>query len=243
MAALVNVSHLSYAYADAQHPIFQDLSLQAEAGEFIAIVGESGVGKSTLLRCMAGLVNATAGSIRLNIDHSPAERGTAFVFQDARLLPWQRLSRNVAYGLRGLSLTSEERQARVREVLQLTLIEELAQRWPHQLSGGQLQRAGIARALAVHPKLLLMDEPFSAVDAMTRQKLQDELLAIWQRTHKAIMFVTHDIEEAVYLADRVIVLAGHPAQVRLDQHVDLPRPRDRNADELQHLAHTVAQAL
>ncbi|HEX7388212.1 MAG TPA: ABC transporter ATP-binding protein [Castellaniella sp.] len=243
MAPLVSISHLGYAYADAKRPVFQDLNLQVEPGEFIAIVGESGVGKSTLLRCVAGLVAATEGSIRLDIAHTGAERGYAFVFQDARLLPWRRLRHNVAYGLKGLALTPGERAARVREVLSLTLIEDLADRWPHQLSGGQVQRAGIARALAVHPKLLLMDEPFSAVDAMTRQKLQDELLAIWQRTRKAVVFVTHDIEEAVYLADRVIVLGGHPACIKLDQRVDLPRPRDRNSHELQHLAHAVARVL
>lgn len=243
MAPLLSIEHLSYAYSDARDPVFQDLSLAVEAGEFIALVGESGVGKSTLLRCVAGLVPATSGKIRVDIDHSAHERQMGFVFQDARLLPWRRLGQNVAYGLKGLHLSSEEREARVQEVLSLTLISDLAQRWPYQLSGGQMQRAGIARALAVHPKLLLMDEPFSAVDAMTRRKLQDELLAIWQRTHKAVLFVTHDIEEAIYLADRVIVLADQPARIRLDQPITLQRPRERNADELQHMAREIALAL
>ncbi|TAN30434.1 MAG: ABC transporter ATP-binding protein [Castellaniella sp.] len=243
MAPLLNIEHLSYAYSDARQPVFQDLSLTVEPGEFIALVGESGVGKSTLLRCVAGLVPATSGKIRVNIDHSAHERRTAFVFQDARLLPWRRLCHNVAYGLKGLQLSPSEREARIQEVLSLTLISDLAQRWPYQLSGGQTQRAGIARALAVHPKLLLMDEPFSAVDAMTRRKLQDELLAIWQRTHKAVLFVTHDIEEAIYLADRVIVLADRPARIRLDQQITLPRPRERNADDLQHMARHIAMAL
>jgi NitT/TauT family transport system ATP-binding protein len=158
-------------------------------------------------------------------------------------MPWRRLRGNVAYGLKGLKLSDQEKSARVDEVLKLTRMQELADRWPHQLSGGQVQRGGIARALAVHPHLLLMDEPFSAVDAITRRHLQDQLLTIWNQTRKAVMFITHDIEEAVYLADRVIVLAGSPGNVVLDKCIDIPRPRKRNADELQQLANDIARYL
>lgn len=242
-APVLNIHDLGYAYADAPQPVFQNLNLSVAPGEFIAIVGGSGVGKSTLLRCVAELIPPSAGRIDLNIERSPTNRRFAFVFQDARLMPWRRLRSNVAYGLNGLQLDRAERDARVDEVLSLTLISDLAQRWPHQLSGGQAQRAGIARALAVHPKLLLMDEPFSAVDAMTRQKLQDELLGIWRRANPAVLFVTHDIEEAVYLADRVVVLSGSPARIEVDRRVDLPRPRDRNAPTLQRIAHDIAQKL
>lgn len=240
---VLRIRNLDYAYADAPHPVFENLNIDVAPGEFIAIVGGSGVGKSTLLRSVAGLIPPTAGHIEMNVERSPANRRYAFVFQDARLMPWRRVRANVAYGLTGLKLTQAERDARVDEVLSLTLIDNLAQRWPHQLSGGQVQRAGIARALAVHPKLLLMDEPFSAVDAMTRQKLQDELLSIWGRTHPAVLFVTHDIEEAVYLADRVVVLSDTPARVTVDRCVELPRPRDRNAPELQKIAHEIALKL
>ncbi|TAM85335.1 MAG: ABC transporter ATP-binding protein [Candidimonas sp.] len=243
MASVLRLEGLRYAYGQSTQPVFSDLNLSVDAGEFIAVVGGSGVGKSTLLRCVAGLIPPSSGRIKLNIKQGVANRRTAFVFQDARLLPWRRLRNNVAYGLRGLKLTPAERDVRIDEVLGLTLIDDLARRWPYQLSGGQMQRAGIARALAVHPQLLLMDEPFSAVDALTRQKLQDELLSIWQRTHNAVMFVTHDIEEAVYLADRVIVLADRPARIQLDQRVDLPRPRQRDSTALQQLAHFVAQKL
>lgn len=242
-APVLDIEGVSFGYPDAPQPVFQGLDIAVEPGEFIAIVGGSGVGKSTLLRCVAGLIPPSAGHINMNIARSPANRRYAFVFQDARLMPWRRLRANVAYGLHGLQLSQAERDARVDEVLSLTLINDLAQRWPHQLSGGQAQRAGIARALAVHPKLLLMDEPFSAVDAMTRQTLQDELLAIWRRASPAVLFVTHDIEEAVYLADRVVVLSGSPAHITMDQCIDLPRPRDRNAPALQKIARVIAQKL
>lgn len=243
MAPILKIDNLTYCYGNSEQPVFEGLNLSVEPGEFIAVVGGSGVGKSTLLRCVAGLTEASSGDIRLNVPHRPGSRRRGIVFQDGRLMPWRRLRGNVAYGLKGLALSADETRARVDEVLALTRLSELADRWPHQLSGGQVQRAGIARALAVHPDLLLMDEPFSAVDAITRQHLQDQLLNIWQQTRKAVLFITHDIEEAVYLADRVIVLAGSPAHVSVDRRIDLPRPRGRNADDLQHIAHEIAQSL
>ena len=243
MAPVLRIENLGYAYANAQAPIFQGLNLSVEPSEFIAIVGQSGVGKSTLLRCVANLVAPSEGRVTLAVKPDQASRTCAFVFQDTRLMPWRRVQSNVAYGLNGLTLQRSEREARSRDALGLALVAELAQRWPYQLSGGQSQRVGIARALAVHPKLLLMDEPFSAVDAMTRQKLQDELLNIWHRAAPAVLFVTHDIEEAVYLADRVIVLSGSPAHVSVDHCVSLPRPRDRNAAALHETARLIASAL
>ncbi|NVK41059.1 MAG: ABC transporter ATP-binding protein [Oceanospirillaceae bacterium] len=243
MASILTIDRLSYHYRNSEHPVFEALDLTIASGEFVAVVGGSGVGKSTLLRCVAGLANPSAGRIRLDVPSKPGSRPRGIVFQDGRLLPWRRLRGNIAYGLQGLALSVEEKAARIDEVLGLTLLSPLAERWPHQLSGGQVQRAGIARALAVHPDLLLMDEPFSAVDAITRQHLQDELLNIWQKTGAAVMFITHDIEEAVYLADRVIVLAGSPGHVRFDRCIELPRPRGRNAEDLQHIAHEIAGAL
>lgn len=243
MAPILIVDRLSFHYGNHSEPVFSDLNLRVEKGEFVAVVGGSGVGKSTLLKCVADLASSSTGSISLDIPARRSSRRRATVFQDGRLLPWKRLKNNIAYGLKGLELTRAEREARITEVLDLTRLSELADRWPHQLSGGQVQRAGIARALAVHPELLLMDEPFSAVDAITRQHLQDELLRIWQKTGAAVMFITHDIEEAVYLADRVVVLSGSPAQVVFDQQIELPRPRGRNAEDLQQMAHAIAQEL
>lgn len=243
MAPILKIENLSYHFGNSDQPVFAELNLQVEAGEFVAVVGGSGVGKSTLLRCVAGLAEPSDGEIVLCVPHDDTRRRRGIVFQDGRLMPWRRLRDNVIYGLKGLKLSAQEKRARVDEVLELTRMEELADRWPHQLSGGQVQRGGIARALAVHPHLLLMDEPFSAVDAITRRHLQDQLLAIWDETRKAVMFITHDIEEAVYLADRVIVLAGSPAKIVMDRCIELSRPRKRNADELQQLAHDIGQAL
>lgn len=243
MASILKIDNLSYHYGNSVQPVFEKLTLDVAPGEFIAVVGGSGVGKSTLLRCVAGLAQASGGRIQLNVPHRPSSRRRGIVFQDGRLMPWRRLRANVAYGLKGLALSSSEKRERVDAVLELTRLTALADRWPHQLSGGQVQRAGIARALAVDPDLLLMDEPFSAVDAITRQHLQDQLLGIWQKTHKAVLFITHDIEEAVYLADRVVVLSGAPAHVSLDLHIDLPRPRQRNVEALQAIAHDISRSL
>jgi NitT/TauT family transport system ATP-binding protein len=243
MAPILNIKNLSYHYDNSDEPVFADINLEVESGEFIAVVGGSGVGKSTLLRCVANLTKPSDGEIMLYVPHDDTRRRRGIVCQDGRLMPWRRLRGNVAYGLKGLKLNAQEKRARVDEVLKMTRMQELADRWPHQLSGGQVQRGGIARALAVHPHLLLMDEPFSAVDAITRRHLQDQLLAIWDETRKAVMFITHDIEEAVYLADRVIVLAGSPGKIVLNRCIDISRPRRRNADELQQLAHDIAQYL
>lgn len=242
-APVLEVRDLAYRFPGAEAPVFEGLDFTIGAGEFVALVGGSGVGKSTVLRNVAGLIRPSSGK---TASPQAAERGTrdtAFVFQDTRLLPWRRIRANVGYGLAGLGLSRSDKRARIDEVLTLIGMRDFGPRWPHAVSGGQAQRVGLARALAVHPRLLLMDEPFSAVDALTRQRLQDELLDIWRRLRMAVLFVTHDIAEAVYLADRVCVLRGAPAGIVFDEAVPAARPRRRNDPDLQAFAARVADHL
>lgn len=243
LAAVLTIDDLNFKFPEAADPVFDGLSFLLKPNEFLAIVGGSGVGKSTLLRIIAGLVPANGGSIDLAASYDPKRRRRAMVFQDARLMPWRRVEANVAYGLESLAITAAERATRIAESLHLVGLSELARRWPFQLSGGQRQRVGIARALAVKPDLLLMDEPFSAVDAITRQNLQAELLSVWEASQTAVVFVTHDIEEAVFLADRVIVLGGSPAHIAYETDVPLARPRRRDVPALFEIAAEIAAKL
>ncbi|MFV3076179.1 ABC transporter ATP-binding protein [Niveispirillum fermenti] len=223
--------------------VLRDFHLDIEDGEFVAVVGASGVGKSTLLRVIAGLVKPSAGTVTRDHPETPGRRPYAMVFQDARLLPWRRVVKNVEFGLEGLGLDRAEKRRRALNALDLVGLADKAGRWPHQLSGGQRQRVAIARALAVDPDLLMMDEPFGALDAITRQALQDELVDLWQRTGKTILFVTHDIDEAVYLADRVVLLAGTPAGVRSADRIAAPRPRHRDDASARSTANAIRNRL
>lgn len=167
----------------------------------------------------------------------------AFVFQDSRLLPWRRVIANVAFGLEHRHTPRRERKTKAQDALDFVGLSHLAQRWPHELSGGQRQRVSLARALAVEPEVLLMDEPFSALDAITREGLQDELIRIWRKTGKTILFVTHDIDEATYLAERVIVLSGSPGQIVAEHHIDSPQPRRREDAVLAQTARALREGL
>ncbi len=214
MAAVIETRNLAAAFADGHAgTVFEAIDLAVATGELVTLVGASGAGKSTLLRIIAGLLKPAAGEFKVNVPSDPARRPFALVFQEARLFPWRTVADNVHLGLEGLELDKRAQKDRVSSALKLVGLADFDARWPYQLSGGQRQRVGIARALAVEPALLLMDEPFGALDAITRQGLQDELLRIWRETGKSILFVTHDIEEAVYLGQRVLLLGGAPARI------------------------------
>ena len=229
---------LSFEQDGRRTDVLRALDLDIARGEFVALVGSSGVGKSTLLRVLMTLAQPTAGDVTIKPDPA-AHTALALVFQDARLLPWRRVLANVAFGLEKTSSTRLERRVRALAALKLVGLEELADRWPYQLSGGQRQRVSLARALAVDPSILLMDEPFSALDVATRENLQDELIRIRRETGKTILFVTHDIDEAVYLADRVVALGGKPGEVRAVRVIDAPHPRKRGAFHLAEVAQAI----
>lgn len=243
MAPIIELNNIGFRYPGAETWVIDNFSLAVEAGEFVAIVGGSGVGKSTILRIVAGLIAPHAGTVAINTQREPGRRRRALVFQDGRLMPWRTVRGNIGLGLEGLEIDSAEKDRRIDQVLELTGMAEFGARWPHQLSGGQVQRVGIARALAVKPDVLLMDEPFSAVDAITRRRLQNELVRIWQTSRTAVMFVTHDIEEAVFLADRVIVLGGAPAAIIEETTVPIARDERRGSEQLYRFSARIAHTL
>ena len=233
---------IAFGSGDERIEVLKRLDLEIARGEFVAIVGASGVGKSTLLRILMGLASPSHGSVR--VARSEAfERDMALVFQDSRLLPWRRILANVAFGLEKLPLDRERRKERALAALAGVGLREFANRCPRQLSGGQRQRVALARALAVKPAILLMDEPFSALDIATREALQDEISRIHSETGQTILFVTHDIDEAVYLADRVVALGGRPGEVRSSTAIDAKAPRRRGDPRLREIAASIKTAI
>ena len=210
-------------------PVLKDLSLDVGELEFLAVIGPSGCGKSTFLRILDGLIPADAGSIRLNgREVTGTGQGRGMVFQSFDLFPWRTALENVEFGLEIQKLPKAERRRLSRHYLELVGLTGFEQAYPYQLSGGMQQRVGIARALAIRPEVLLMDEPFGSLDVQTRDLLQDELLRIWEHEQKTVVFVTHSIEEAIYLADRVVVFTPRPAQ--LERTIDVPFPRPRREE-------------
>jgi NitT/TauT family transport system ATP-binding protein len=208
--------------------VFRDIDLDVGEREIVAIVGPSGCGKTTLLRCIDGLIAADAGEVVVDGARVAAPiAGMAMVFQHFGLFPWKTVADNVAYGLRMAGASRDEIARRVPAFIGLVGLAGFEHAYPYQMSGGMQQRCGLARALAIEPRVLLMDEPFAAVDAQTREILQFELLRIWEQRPTTMVFVTHSIEEAVLLGDRVVVLKGRPSRIHEIIAIDLPRPRDR----------------
>lgn len=204
----------------------QGLDCQIEPGQFVCILGPSGCGKSTLLGALAGHLNASTGSLKVDgsaVAGPSPQRG--MVFQHHTLFPWRTVRDNVAFGLKMRGVGKAERYRAADEILKLVGLEGFAERWPDQLSGGMQQRVEIARVLVNRPRLLLMDEPFGALDALTRLNMQELLLDIWTRIRTTVVFVTHDIDEALFLADRLLVMSARPGRIIEDLRLDFPRPR------------------
>ncbi|XHO97230.1 ABC transporter ATP-binding protein [Azospirillum sp. A26] len=220
----------------------QNIDLDIRKGEFVCLLGPSGCGKSTLLNAVAGFQPPTTGTVTVDgriITEPGPDRG--MVFQEYALFPWMTVAQNVAFGLEIKGMSKPEIAERVEWLLQKLHLQDFRNRFPKDLSGGMRQRVAIARVLALDSPILLMDEPFGALDALTRRTLQDELLRIWEEVGKTILFVTHSIEESIYLADRIIVMTYRPGTIKRDVLVDMPRPRDGSTPEFNRLKRELSQ--
>jgi len=244
----VRLDHVQLRFG--RETIFQDLSFEVRQGEFVCLLGPSGCGKSTSLRLMGDLLQAHSGSVSVaGLPPSQAWDQVAFVFQSPRLAPWRNVTDNVLLGveLRSGRAAAQKQQAKAQSLLDLVGLGQSGHKFPSMLSGGERQRVAIARALAVDPSIVLMDEPFSALDPNTRLRLRQEIVRIWQETQRTVVFVTHDIEEAIWLADRIVLLSNKPTRVLESIEVPAPRPRQLHQDpsfqalrqRLEQLFHTL----
>lgn len=221
---------VSFEEKDGMLQVLENVSFSLQKNEFACLIGPSGSGKSTLLRTLAGLIPFESGSIEFPEVHGRTAR-TGLVFQKANLMPWRTLAENIALPLELANTPRHEIDQKVNEMVSLTGLQGFENSWPHELSGGMAQRVAIARSLVQDPDILFLDEPFGSLDELTRERMSEELLRIWNEKRKTILMVTHSISEAVFLADRVLVLSGFPQGIVLDLPVDLPRPRD---DEMRY---------
>jgi ABC-type nitrate/sulfonate/bicarbonate transport system ATPase subunit len=243
----IEVNHVSLVYdtPGGKVPGVDDVSFSMAPSEFLCLVGPSGCGKTTLLNIIAGFLTPVAGDIRIGgnaVNGYGQDRG--IVFQDfAQLFPWRTALGNVTFGLEMKGVPKAEREAIALEQLKLVKLEKFAHSYPHHLSGGMQQRVAIARALAYNPAVLLMDEPFAALDALTRDDMQRLLADVWRETRKTVIYVTHNVAEAVFLADRVIVMTPHPGRVKTEVRISLPRPRDALSVEFLEYQKTLLRQL
>jgi NitT/TauT family transport system ATP-binding protein len=247
MSRLVELQNVSQLYAASDGKpnwALREVSLQMNEGEFVCIIGPSGCGKTTLLHLIAGFIQPTDGEILFKgtpIQNPSPRRGV--VFQEYALFAWMTARQNVEFGLRMRAVPRPERRERARRFLQKVGLELVSDRYPHELSGGMRQRVAVARALINEPEMLLMDEPFAAVDAMTRATLQEELLRIWQEVQLGVFFITHNVDEAIFLGQRIIVMSAHPGTIQDDILVELSYPRSRTSREFGELYTRIGQEL
>jgi NitT/TauT family transport system ATP-binding protein len=242
----IHIKNLSKTYYtdDSSTVVLEDFSLDIRKGELISIVGPSGCGKTTVLRLIAGLIPSTSGSITINgkeCEGPGSDRG--MVFQDFALFPWRSVRKNVEFGLEIAGVPKEERRERAEQYIKIVGLEKFADSRVHELSGGMKQRVGIARALVNKPEVLLMYEPFGALDAQTRNIMQAGLLKILEKTDQTIIFITHSVDEAVYLSDRIVVLTKRPASIKEIIEIPWPRPRDRASPEFTALRKKILEEL
>ena len=250
-AAVIVADKLNLTFQTGDGPVhaLKDVTLSIDKGEFVSFIGPSGCGKTTFLRVIAGLEMATGGSVSVNgvsPDQARKARAYGYVFQASGLYPWRTIAKNVSLPLEIMNYSRPDRQAQVDRVLALVELEGFGRKYPWQLSGGMQQRASIARALAFDADILLMDEPFGALDEIVRDRLNEQLLSLWKRTEKTIAFVTHSIPEAVYLSTRIVVMSPRPG--RITDVIDSPLPRDRPLDirdsaQFIEVAHRVREGL
>lgn len=229
-ASAIVVEHLSKSFSSRSQTVtaIQDIDFQVGSGEFLCIVGPSGCGKTTLLRILAGLETATGGTVTLSGTRSDRPKNS-MVFQEQSVFPWMTVRDNVAYGLRLRGIPKKERYETAEHYIDMIGLSKFAQCYPHQLSGGMKQRVSVARAFANDPEILLLDEPFGALDEQNRLILQQELLKIWEAMRKTAVFITHSIDEALCLGDRIMIMTAHPGSIKCIVDNDLPRPRDISA--------------
>lgn len=243
---MLRLDHIAKTYPNTTYPTgtqaLAQLTLSVEAGEILAIVGGSGCGKSTLLRLIAGLDRPSAGRVEVDGETITAPHpAVGIVFQEPRLLAWLTVAQNIGFGL--AHLPRAERDARVAAALERIGLHGHGDRWPRELSGGQAQRVALARSLVTRPRVLLLDEPFSALDAFTRADLQEHLLALWEDTRPTLVLVTHDIDEALTLADRIVVMQPHPGRIAAILNVHLARPRQPGSPDVEALKRQILRVL
>jgi ABC-type nitrate/sulfonate/bicarbonate transport system ATPase subunit len=238
----LDFKHVDKSFGDLK--VLEQIDFKVNRGEFVAIVGPSGCGKSTVLRMFAGLDFPTSGEVLANDEKIKGPNSNrVMIFQEHALFPWLTIGDNVGFGLEIAHVPKEERKERIKATLKKVGLEGFEDYYPHQLSGGMKQRASIARALVIDPDVLLLDEPYGALDAITRLSMQNELIRLWDGSEKTMLLITHDIDEALYLADRIFVMSARPGRIVKEISFDAPRPRDRNSSRFFELRQEIMGSL